>query len=826
MIIQHNMQSLNSSRNFGKSKTKLGKALEKLSSGYDINRAADNAAGLAVSENMRAQIAGLKQAKYNCEDGISLIQTFESALQAADALIQRCKQLAAQCANGVYQDEVDREAMQLEFEQLCDELDHVADTDFNGIVMLNGRRMADKFTFLTEDGMKWLTPSEIEFEEDSFVSTFRDIPGFPEIEMSVELLPEAKAALVDDRDLMLALEALNDAKVRSFYDRGIPKFSLEGLDGDYRGNFTLTVETEGSRAVISAVTPKSGKVDIARVYCTELPHYASSAAAGRWLSSSVATGSYTSPSAATPGNERYDLSKFESSYVTGKSATRAERQTYLDWINATPRSTAAVTADTLFDKDGDPLKFTWSLNGQEYETSVDSNGDPLSNGGATVPVYADSYTGGPQIFVQNLHFYYNDEDMQDNARLTLSVSHNGGYASGAYNGKQATGGYSYFDTNTKYLNIWLDHGNTTVTLTYNKDENKWYDSVGGSGSWADYGLTDRYYNYTEEYLQRYPSYRVYEERNLYHFYEDDNKLPDNFTLRISVTAPNYRTMSSSGTIWSDTSAHTDYSGGIPRQGDFKMEEYDPARPELGGIDYAVAKHGETYTYDGLTQPDGTVGVWRDSSGKAVDLAEEGIYLPVSRTSDITPMHDGMTITVSNPTMVGEDYIEADIRLFDRDRTVNAFRRVYDNITYADSLVIQAGARTKDGVEFTFEYSAEGIGDLEPDLDCTAAGLGIDILDLKTQQNANLAIDRLDFALNKVSMIRSSFGAIQNRLEHKIDNLNNTNENITAAESRIRDADMAKEMAEFTKNQIVNQAAQAMLVQANTLPQSVMSLLDA
>lgn len=139
--------------------------------------------------------------------------------------------------------------------------------------------------------------------------------------------------------------------------------------------------------------------------------------------------------------------------------------------------------------------------------------------------------------------------------------------------------------------------------------------------------------------------------------------------------------------------------------------------------------------------------------------------------------------------------------------------------------MQAGARTKDSVKITFAYTAHGIGDLTADLDCTAKGLGMDTLTLSAQESANLAIDRLDHALCKVSMIRSTFGAAQNRLEHKIDNLNNTAENLTSAESRIRDTDMAQEMTEFTKNQILTQSSQAMLAQANMLPQQAMSLIN-
>ena len=143
MVVQHNMTAINANRYLGMNNTKLGKSLEKLSSGYAINRAGDNAAGLAVSEKMRSQIAGMTQGVKNAQDGISMIQTYEGALTETDSILQRMKTLATQAANGTYDDGVDRAALELEFKQLKDEIDQIADTDFNGVVALNGGTMAD-----------------------------------------------------------------------------------------------------------------------------------------------------------------------------------------------------------------------------------------------------------------------------------------------------------------------------------------------------------------------------------------------------------------------------------------------------------------------------------------------------------------------------------------------------------------------------------------------------------------------------------------------------------------------------------------------------------
>ena len=108
---------------------------------------------------------------------------------------------------------------------------------------------------------------------------------------------------------------------------------------------------------------------------------------------------------------------------------------------------------------------------------------------------------------------------------------------------------------------------------------------------------------------------------------------------------------------------------------------------------------------------------------------------------------------------------------------------------------------------------------------SAKSLGLDAIDISTQEGAGNAIAVINAAIEKVSTARSDLGAIQNRLDHTINNLGVTTENMTAAESRIRDVDMAEEMMQFTKNNILTQASQAMLAQANQLPQGVLQLLQ-
>ncbi|MXP78906.1 flagellin [Lachnospiraceae bacterium WCA-9-b2] len=138
MRIQHNITALNSHRNLTNNNSSLTKNLEKLSSGYRINRAGDDAAGLAISEKMRAQITGLQTAQKNAEDGVSLVQTAEGALTEVHSMLNRMVELATQSANGTYSS-TNRNEMQKEITALKDEIDRISNTaNFNGTTLFKG----------------------------------------------------------------------------------------------------------------------------------------------------------------------------------------------------------------------------------------------------------------------------------------------------------------------------------------------------------------------------------------------------------------------------------------------------------------------------------------------------------------------------------------------------------------------------------------------------------------------------------------------------------------------------------------------------------------
>ncbi|MCE7794369.1 flagellin [Salipaludibacillus sp. CUR1] len=156
MKINNNIQALNAYRNLNQNQFQTSKNLEKLSSGLRINRAADDAAGLAISEKMRSQIRGLKQAERNAMDGISLIQTAEGALTEVHSMLQRMRELAVQAANDTYTDE-DREQIQNEINELVEEIDSIGQkTEFNTKTLLAKLDENGGFAAADEEGLTFI----------------------------------------------------------------------------------------------------------------------------------------------------------------------------------------------------------------------------------------------------------------------------------------------------------------------------------------------------------------------------------------------------------------------------------------------------------------------------------------------------------------------------------------------------------------------------------------------------------------------------------------------------------------------------------------------
>jgi flagellin len=204
MRIQHNIMSMNAYRNYSNNTSALSKNLEKLSSGYKINRAGDDAAGLAISEKMRAQISGLEQASNNVKDAVSMVQTAEGALQEVQDMLNRMVTLAEESANGTYDDDVDRAALQDEVTALSDEIDRIADSaNFNGMKLFTTAKNMKTITFQIGDTGEAFNQLKMSKSLGSALVTFKGIAKSIKVSSStgavaaLSTLKTGKSALIN-----------------------------------------------------------------------------------------------------------------------------------------------------------------------------------------------------------------------------------------------------------------------------------------------------------------------------------------------------------------------------------------------------------------------------------------------------------------------------------------------------------------------------------------------------------------------------------------------------------------------------------------------------
>lgn len=624
MVVQHNMNALNAYNKLNTNVAGLKKSSEKLSSGYRINRAGDDAAGLAISEKMRSQIRGLTQAKRNSQDGISMIQTFEGATQESHSILQRMKELASESANGTYQNEVDRDAIQLEFNQLNDELDQIADTDFNGVVMLNGGQMAD--------GTK-ATNGKFDYE--------------------------------------------NSAKAAS----QLSKNDVNILDGQAWDNGTVAndvwkkLNAQWTREAGKPGTNGPDSVDVTFKF---------NKADGTWTVTDATNGADKSAlTAAATTNGGFEITAKVG--AAGADATIA---------NVVLDSTKLANGDTI------TLTFKNPATGISAPT----------NAGANVVDSSNATEGTVKL-----------------KDIDLTVALNKGAGADKFND-------TTMSKETNELLKKLD--GATLDVTYGADN---AGAADGNVDTLKFTMTD------------------------------------GSILSLDATAAGSSKLSINGKeytfkVTADTGAIE-----ISDAAGVKLMDITPAAAAnngkvLGTISYKLGFDNYAYS-EGLTPS-----------------------VEVAKTDNVSKSDSNKAATAS--------------------------------LTYSDHLVLQTGSRTKDSVDFTFNYATNGMGDLKSNLNLSsrADGLNTKNLSLATQSDANAAIDKIDNAINKVSMVRATFGATQNRLEHKIENLTTNTENLTEAESTIRDTDMASEMLNYTKYNVLQQAAQSMLAQANQQPQSILQLL--
>ncbi|NLM22174.1 MAG: flagellin [Peptococcaceae bacterium] len=248
MILNTNIASLNTQRNLYATNNAMQKSLEKLSSGYRINRAADDAAGLAISETMKAQINGLNQAKRNAQDGISLIQTAEGALNEIHAILQRLNELAVQAANGTYDEDTDLENIEKEVSELINEINHIAEsTKFNGKQLLVAG---------TSGGTNMTVSLQIGASNDTSDKMTLKIAAADATNLGLTPSSGTKISLADQTSAQSAIETIGTA---------IKKISTQRAQlGAYQNRLEHTINNLGTTAEnLAAANSRIRDVDMA-----------------------------------------------------------------------------------------------------------------------------------------------------------------------------------------------------------------------------------------------------------------------------------------------------------------------------------------------------------------------------------------------------------------------------------------------------------------------------------------------------------------------------------------------------------------------------------
>lgn len=740
MVIQHNMPALNAKDRLKRNNSKLAKSAEKLSSCYAINRAGDNAAGLAVSEKMRSQIVGLKQSIRNSQDGISLIQTFEGALGETVAIIRRAKELAVQSANETYQNDIDRKAIEIEYLQLCDEINHIAETDFNGIVMLTGGKHASEIeSFINSENNFNVSTINNKVSEAAQQAAAVNINAAKSSNISLFSSPRTGGTVCGD------FTVYGDSSNYSF-DSASGVLTILGGDVAVEGTGAATANTivvakdKSANVTLSNVNIDVSSIDDACAFKIEddsLGDVTLTLEGDNYLSS----GKFCAGLQKNGGN----TNNIGTLVIVGNGILNARGGDLGAGIGGgNHESSAYITIS------GGKITAVSSGSGAGIGGGDLGDGKYIEINGGEITAISEFWGAG--IGGGCLGYGYDITINDGTERAESRVITTGTYVPSC--GGAGIGG-GQFESGRK-IKI---NGGSIVAIAYD----------GGAGIGGGAGLGDSGYG------------------------------------EVTITGGTVTALSLNNCSDESSDYGSGIGGGVDSKGKVVIE----------GEDTVVM--AESRLIDGKKADD----IGSGSNGDSADVTIKSPLIAESYSGgeikNGTIIHNKNAQIPSNPT----DDPKNDTPNNPENTNPNHGEAV---LTYTENLVLQVGSHTKDSVNFTFAYHSKGLGDLTANLDCTANGLGMDELSLATQEEANFAIDKLDNALNKVSMIRSTFGAAQNRLEHKIANLNNTTENLTSSESSIRDTDIAKEIMEYTKEQILSQCSQAMLSQANSLPQGVLSLI--
>ena len=881
MRIYHNIPALYAYNALNTTNNALQKSIRTLSTGLRINSAADDAAGLAISEKMRSQINGLNMAVRNAQDGISMMQTAEGALSEVHSILQRMRELSVQAANDTLTQQ-DRQYIQLEIDQLKDEISRTStSTQFNKKRLLDGSSAGlwSSNDLATKAYIRGSLRKIDQFgQKSAFEGNYKiqinAKPGqaeamktdifkikHPNVVMGVSVNDQAgvSALRVDNVPAgsytMKTLATVADSGVALTGKYGFPEkyHKLEHTyvgplaGGDDGKQFTVSV-AGGAAQTVTLATGDTGETIAAKIRALGIADLAVQTDGANKITLISTKGQVDIAEGATAGGAQA---------VFGAAATNSTETpvTFADLLtsdvqNAQLENNASILYEVV------------SVNAEAKSVTLKATANVLKPDGTVVNKVNDNIVlteGG-------------DVDLSESLGLG---------AAGAFKLTLKAGMTGLFSVGNKFVhNVTKQAAANAVTVEVSGTQTqswpfKWGENV--TDETLKYGLDAKKVTSKELHF-----------RNFYlnvkngTVYEGDIVLNTNATeMTASKTLATFEAayigqVAKKDVHLRDLDKFWDSHGRFlltdPQtiniaQGDGKntsitlyaTDTLAELRSKLngaiaGGLEqarFAVSHANSFVTFVeegtkqdyGLETVPGTFIIRSMIAGAAGRLSFSGdedlikaLSLNVvqeasenSFTASIYDAHNGATIvnnvTVSGNQLIGVIHPNVDVE-FDpmanievawnenlRNFELKKIAEPYETILHLvdNSTVFQVGANEGEDV-------AIDIGNMSAD------ALGVTRVIVTDRISAARAISILDNAIAKVSTQRAKIGAFQNSLEHTVTNLTTTGTNLTAAESRIRDADMSQEMLNFTKLQILSQSGTAMLAQANQLPQTVLSLI--
>jgi len=768
LVIYNNIPSLTGQRYVGITNNNLSKSLEKLSSGLRINHASDDASGLAISEKLRGQISGLKRAAMNAQDGISMLQTAEGAMGEIQSITQRMRELAVQAANGVYTTN-DRKYIQDEMDQLKAEINRIsASTEFNTKKLLNGDATA-LWSTDQADKLSAIVKSQVAEGNYNINAEVQQVGKNYVYKSDVMTLNEG-AIGAEYKDVINSDDPTDDG---TDIIRASNPISLWSTGED---DYTITVKSSASGDITTAV-----------------------ASLGAYLQD----GSYGSITTGT-GILAAASSGYALVEIIGNGASAA-KTTFYD----------AKTGEVVFTHIDDNISNGITANNTDssyqlfFELADGSNfqaGDKFLFAVTHGAAAADIDDGGGAITISG-------GPENQSANITIVYSGTGSLTSSTAD-KDHTIYLADLDESTGNLNL------GSVTLTFAKNTTGVTNS--GSGTLRIAGGGEAATSTTK--LKDLARFTTADGRNLFDntqeltifgngktatiYLEGDDTISD-FEQKLTSAIVDQLGMGTNNATVNNNLVNYVAPGSATANTNEALAGTFVIQSAMLGQDSQLAFLGDQALIDGLSlaviqkgeESAVKVTVTDAHTGKAIgsDVVNDSTLRGVIQGVDVKLASNiGININWDNVKKAVE---------FTAGDAVDLKLHLVDNATE-----LQIGANEGQSITTT-------IGQMD------TKSLGLEDVYVVSQELAQKSITKIDRALESISAARATVGAQVNRLNYAINNLNVTRENLTAAESRIRDLDIAEEMATLTRNQILAQAGTAMLAQANQLPQMALQLLQ-